>query len=109
MIKELISELYPLIEKTAPAIARALGLGKLSTVAPWALYFLSKAFGIRMTDVKELPTAIINDPESDHKLKQLENSFSDWVEDNKEVFADFKISNLEVNVKVNFDTNLNAA
>ncbi|HEX4372000.1 MAG TPA: hypothetical protein VHZ50_01725 [Puia sp.] len=106
MIKEIVQEIFPLVEKTAPAIARALGLNAVGGIAPWALYFLSKAFGVRMNEVSQLPSAIINDPESDLKLQHLEESFSEWFIDNtKDMTKNIKISDIEFHLKVSFDPN----
>lgn len=101
MFHEIVKDIFPLIKDTAPGIASALGLGSLSSATPWALYLLSKAFGIDMDKVKDLPKAIINDPNHEEKLSNLNDYFSDWFSSNR-VARDIKITSFELNVKLNF-------
>lgn len=76
MIKNLIKEITPLIENVAPVIATS--LGGFTKGVPWAIYLLSKAFGVHINDIDTLPQVIHDDPDSDTKIKKLEDNFGDW-------------------------------
>lgn len=105
MINQLLNEVVPFVEKAAPAVARILGLNSLAGGTPWAVYLLSKAFGLNLQEVDKLPQAIADDPDSDKKLHELEESFSDWfLDQTKDIARNVKVSNLEVNFKLSFDT-----
>lgn len=106
-MKEILTQLYPLIETVAPSIAKALGLNALSGAAPWALYLLSKAFGLNLNEVHQLPDIIANDPLSSEKLKELEDSFSDWfINTSKDMTRNIKLSDIEINCKIKFDNGM---
>lgn len=106
MVSELIKDIYPIIAKSAPAIASALGLDKIGTASMWALYLVGKAFGINMNDMDKLPEVIANDPESCDKLSQLEKSFSSFFDQApNNILKSLNVSNVEVNIKINFDHN----
>lgn len=102
MIKEILSQLLPLIEKLAPSIAKALGLNSIANATPWALYLLAKTFGLKLNELQHLPEAIANDPESSDKLQYLEDSFSEWFVNNSTEMTK-RLSDLEIHVKVSFD------
>lgn len=100
-------ELLPLIEKAAPSIAKVLGLGSFSELAPWAIYLLTKAFGISMDQVHKLPDAMSIDPKCNDKLCQIDKSFSQiFDKDTIALTKNLNLSNIEINVKLNFDPNL---
>lgn len=106
MITAILHELLPFVEKTAPAIARILGLNSVAGGTPWAIYLLSKAFGLNLNEIDKLPQAIADDPDSDRKLHEIEESFSDWfLDQTKDVTKNIKVSNIELSLVVNFDQN----
>lgn len=103
-MKILLQEVLPIIEKTAPTIAKALGFSGLSGVAPWAVYLLSKAFGVKMDEVEKLPNAISSDPAYCDKLCQVEKTFSKFVgKSGMELPKNFNLTNAEINIKLSFD------
>jgi hypothetical protein len=103
-MKQILQDILPLIEKAAPAVAKALGLNALGSAAPWALYLISKAFGLNLNEVEKLPQAIIEDPESEKKLQQIEDSFADWFMDNTRLLTkNIKVSDLEIHFKLSFE------
>ena len=108
-MKQILQDILPLIEKTAPVIAKALGLNALGSAAPWALYLISKAFGLNLSEVDRLPQAIEEDPDSEKKLQQIEDSFSDWFVANTRLLTkNIKVSDLEIHVKLSFEPSAQA-
>lgn len=110
MVSELIKDIYPLVAKSAPIIANALGMDKIGQASMWALYLIGKAFGINMNEVGKLPEVIASDPESCDKLCQLEKSFSELFNNGDIIpngiegaLKSLRVSNIELNVKINFD------
>ncbi len=71
----------------------------------WILYLIGKAFGINLDQVNQLPTVMAHDPDSDRKLKEIEDSFGDWfIEHTKEMTKNVKVSDIELHLKVSFET-----
>lgn len=96
MLKVLLNEVVPLIENFAPVIANA--LGGFTNGVPWGIYLLSKAFGIHINEIDKLPQAIKEDPDSENKIKKVEDNFSEWFMENaSQIFDDRAVKSIEVN------------
>jgi hypothetical protein len=74
MFKELLADVFPVIEKAAPIIAQALG-GPFVGTAITAFNLLSKVFGSSTYDIPLLVKNIMEDPESHQKLLQIQSDF----------------------------------
>lgn len=99
MLQELLKDVFPLIQKSAPTIASALGSPALGIPAMWALSLIGNKFGIDVqhTDPQELVKVMTSDPQCTDKLCQLENHFAEWFKG-----SEIKISEAEVNIKIKF-------
>lgn len=73
--------------------------------ASWVLYVIAKAFGLSFAEVNQLPNVIADDPESDVKLKEIEDTFADWfIDSTKDMTKNVKVSDIEFHVKLSFET-----
>ncbi len=99
MFKEILGDAFPIIEKAAPILAGILGSPVSGVVANVALKAVAKKFGIDDLAANDLPAAITNDPEAEHKLCQLEQMVSDFFKDHSIPMP----SHLEVNLTVKAD------
>jgi len=96
MLKELLKDIVPMIQNTAPIIANA--LGGFTKGVPWGIYLLSNAFGIHINEIDKLPQTIKDDPDSDNKIKKVEENFSEWfMEHACHIFEDVTVKSIEVN------------
>lgn len=73
MIKEMLADAWPVIEKVAPALANALG-GPLVGSAVTALGFLAKK--LNTNGWESMIQAITNDPDAETKLQEIDSDFS---------------------------------
>lgn len=76
MFKELLTDAWPIIEKTAPIVAAALG-GPYAGTATLVFNLLSKTFGGTAQDIPSLVKNIMDDPESHAKLLSVQSSLPD--------------------------------
>jgi hypothetical protein len=74
MIKELLKEVFPIIEKNAPILASTLGSPGLGVSVAVALSILGKEFGVdpQIEDHEPLVNAIRCDALCHEKLKKIE-------------------------------------
>jgi hypothetical protein len=100
MFKEVLGDAYPLIEKLAPAFAAALTSPLGGAMALTAVNLLSTAFGINPKEVKKLGETIVNDPEADSILENLEDLFSSMLHQQWSVKCPAKV---EFNVKLEWN------
>lgn len=82
MFKEILGDAFPLIEKLAPAFASALTSPMGGAITLTAINLLSNAFGLNPKEVKKLGETIVNDPDSDSILENLEETFSALIRQN---------------------------
>lgn len=77
MIKEILKDIFPIIEQNAPMLAAALGTPLLSLPVAVLLSMLGKQFGIDKDEVsnEELIHSIKCDDQCHEKLKKLEEEF----------------------------------
>ena len=96
MFKEMLKDVWPLLEKSAPMIASALGAPSIGLPAMIAINALGSKFnGNNISD------SMKNDPACEDKLCQLENVFSQFF---KNPSQQLPLPNgIEVNVKINWE------
>lgn len=96
MIKEMLADAWPIIEKVAPALAQAIGgpvLGSAVTAFGW----LAKKF--EANELSALVDRIVNDPDSESKLQQIDLDFSDEMT-KAAVRSVGKLASLKANVEI---------
>lgn len=76
--KDIFSDAFPLIQKYAPTIGAALGGGPGFAIGA-LLPILGNAFNAHPGDIKTLVSNIVNDPDAQAKLEQIEHEHSGWV------------------------------
>lgn len=74
--KEILTDAFPIIEQFSPALATAIG-GPPGFAVGFILPILAHTFGAKPTDIKQLVSNIKADPQSQSKLKQIENDCLD--------------------------------
>lgn len=99
MLSDIIKEILPSISKFAPSLVNVLTMSSPNVMLVHALMLLANAFGVNMGQLHQLAATIENDPDHEQKLCNIENDFSDWFE---EKTKGIKISDAELNLKVNF-------
>jgi hypothetical protein len=98
--KEVLSDVYPIIEKYAPTLATALGSPLSGMAAVFGANIIANAFGVNVNDVKRLPEIIGSDLDAKEKLCSLEETFSSFFQN---ASNNFKMPNhLEVTVKASW-------
>lgn len=96
---EIKKSILPLIEKSAPLIATALG-GPIGSAVGWAVGLLAHAFNSDPTDIKSLADAMQNDENLHDKLCDLESKNCDWLQ---KILSDIKIKmpvSAEITLKI---------
>ena len=78
MFKDLLGDIFPIIEKAAPILATALGSPIAGSASVIALNLLASAFGININDANKLSTAIYADPDAAIKLKEVEEKYASF-------------------------------
>ncbi len=96
-IKDVLHEVMPVIEKSAPAIGRIIG-GPVGLATTFAVSLLAHAFGTHPSDIQNLPTTILNDPTADIKLRELEKYNADLLATLKH--DDKPPTNVEININM---------
>ena len=96
LFKNLLKEAWPIIEKSAPAIASSLSIPYVGT-AMAAINVLTKAFGIDNFDLPALSKAIVDDPDCEGKLCELENNYGEVL---KNILSNHFPSEAEINIKL---------
>jgi hypothetical protein len=77
MLKELLGEAFPLIEKFAPSVATLLGSPIAGAATSGAIAMLNLVFGGKEeSTVANLATLVSQHPEVESKLKVIESFFS---------------------------------
>jgi hypothetical protein len=79
MFKDILAEVFPIIQKVAPTFATALGSPGAGLATTFALSMLAKEFGVNPGDVHQLVTCISGDPDCNSKLSNIESEFSGWI------------------------------
>lgn len=101
MFKEVLADVFPLIEKFAPTVANALGSPWAGAVSIGVLNLLGNAFGVNPADPKNLCTHIQATSDAEGILSQLEFNFADWIKSSN---VQFKMPNkAELNIKLEWD------
>lgn len=101
MFKQILQDIFPILEKVAPTFATALGSPIAGVASTFALSILANKFGLNPKDVAKLPEVINADPECNDKLCEIENTFADWFKNNAQQIK--SPSKAEINVKVEWD------
>lgn len=100
MFHEILKDVIPMIEVSAPLIASALKYPGFAELKVKALEMINKKFGLTYDDVLTLPKVIKDDSESESKLKSVEDEFSSLIMNSKKEIA---ISNAKITIEINFD------
>ena len=100
-MKELFSDALPIINKFAPTIGTALG-GPFGFAAGYLIPVLAKAFDAHPTNLAGLAHAIINDPNTEDKLKEIEHEHCDWLCTTLDSVSN--LASAEINIKLNWQT-----
>lgn len=105
-LSEIQKSILPLIEKSAPVIASAIG-GPIGSAAGWAIALLAHAFNSDPTDISGLAEKMTSDTDLQSKLADLDSKHGDWLAN---VFSDIasnpKIrmpASAEINLKLNWN------
>ncbi len=98
MIKEILSEAWPVIEKVAPVVAQALA-GPLAGSAITALGLLAKKFDAN--DIVKLISNINSDPDAEAKLQEIDVDFSNEMT-RAAVKSVGQLQNLKANIELNW-------
>ena len=101
MFKEILGDAFPIIKEFAPAIASAIGSPISGIATMFGINLLGNAFGISPAEVSKLGAAIVENPEAQTKLQQIQDSFSEWFTNHAEQFK--MPSSVEVNIKMNWN------
>jgi len=70
-VKSALMDILPLIEKSAPAIASAIGTPSTGVVVS----LLCDLFGANKNDLTDLVNKVISDPSADKKLVSVQDTF----------------------------------
>lgn len=97
MFKDILGEVFPVIEKAAPIFASVLGSPLAGGATSIALNLLGTAFGVNPAQIEDLKTAIKSNPRSEDIIGRLEDMFSAWIKSNGDMIMPRR---LEVNVKL---------
>ncbi len=100
-IKDLLKDALPFISSFAPSIAGAIG-GPVGLAAGYVLPVLADAFNIHPSNIAGLATKIVNDPDAQKKLEQIENDYGDIVNSLTNSFN--HLASAEINIKLNWQT-----
>ena len=96
MIKEMLADAWPVIEKVAPVLAQALG-GPLVGSAVTALGFLAKK--LNTNGWESMIQAITNDPDAENKLQEIDGEFAQSLSQ-AAVVSIGKLASLKANVEL---------
>jgi hypothetical protein len=100
--KELFSDALPLIKNFAPTIGLAIG-GPYGVASGYAVSLLANLFSADPSDIKQLVSNIVQDPEATEKLQKLEMSHADWLSGLMKNVN--KLAKAEVNIKLEWAPN----
>jgi hypothetical protein len=96
-LKEMFDSALPIITKFSPSIGAAIG-GPYGFAAGYILPILASSFGSHPSNIQDLVSRIISDPQADVKLASLEHEHGDWL---CGIFdSASKLQEAEINVKL---------
>lgn len=101
MFKEILSDVWPILEKSAPFISSLVGAPYASVPAVLAMQTLASKFGLSVDEVHKLPSIMQNDPACNDKLCEIESFFSHWLQGTNGSFQ-MPITDAEINIKLKF-------
>lgn len=78
IIKEVLIDVLPIIEKVAPYLAAYLK-GNNSFVIGFLIPLLANAFNTQSHDLESLTKSIMTDPNAEDKLKNIEEKYCAWI------------------------------
>ena len=96
MIKEMLADAWPVIEKVAPVLAQALG-GPIIGSAVTALGILARKFNA--TNWETMLQAITSDPDAESKLQEIDGEFAQSLSQ-AAVVSIGKLASLKANVEL---------
>jgi len=103
LFKNLLKDAWPIIEKSAPVIASSLQIPYVGT-AMAAINVLAKAFGVENFDIPALGKAIVDDPDCENKLCDIENNYGELL---KNIITNHFPSEAEINIKLKLPQPIN--
>ena len=77
-VKELFSDALPIISKFAPSIGGAIS-GPVGIAAGYIVPVLASAFGAPSTNISDIVSKILNDPDAQEKLQVIEHDHGSWL------------------------------
>lgn len=78
IMKEILSDALPILEKFSPTIGEAI-LNPVGAACRYSLSILCSVFEVHPFNIKELVGKILTDLEAKEKLQNIENEHKDWV------------------------------
>ena len=102
-LTELFSDVLPLIQKVAPTIGAAIG-GPIGLAAGYVIPVLANAFDAHPTNVKQLVSNILADPNAQSKLQDIESEHANWLSSLMDSVNN--LSHAEVNIKLDWQSPL---
>lgn len=100
--KELFNDALPLIKNFAPTIGLAIG-SPFGVASGYAVSLLANLFDSSPADVKQLVSNIMDDPNANQKLEDLEKRHGVWIAGLMKSVN--KLSKAEINVKLEWSGN----
>ncbi len=100
-LKELLGDAFPIIAKFAPSIGAAIG-GPMGFAAGYLLPVLANTFNAHPTNMQELVTNILNDPNTQGKLESIEHEHGDWLCTTLDSIGN--LAEAEINIKLKWQT-----
>lgn len=94
IFKAFLKEAFPIVEKLSPLLSVAIGSPEFGVISNMAMLVLMKAFGVDISSIEKLPTAILSDDSYSEKLVSLEEEF-------KKDIANLNILTDKLNMKWN--------
>jgi hypothetical protein len=79
-LKEIFSDILPIISKFSPVICDAIG-GPLGVACEYALPVLAKEFNAHPHNIHDIVQNIINDPQVEEKLISLEKQHGEYLKE----------------------------
>lgn len=78
VLKEVLNEALPIIEKFAPNFGNIIG-GPVGVASGVALSLLARSFNAHPSDFRSLVANILNDKEAQNKLSSLDKEHGSWL------------------------------
>jgi hypothetical protein len=79
MFRNILDDVFPVIEKVAPVLATVLGSPVAGVATSLGLNLLADKFGVPHADMQNLQDAIKNDPQSESKLSEIDKSLIKFI------------------------------